>query len=78
VAIDYLSAGSPATHRTLLGAGVVIIEGLNLTGISQGRYELLCLPLKILGGDGAPARVLLRVSEARVESKASAQGNEHP
>jgi arylformamidase len=78
VAIDYLSAGSPETHRTLLGAGVVIIEGLNLTGISQGRYELLCLPLKILGGDGAPARVLLRVSEARVESKASAQGNEHP
>jgi arylformamidase len=60
VGIDYLSAGSPETHRALLGAGVVIIEGLNLTGISQGRYELLCLPLKILGGDGAPARVLLK------------------
>jgi arylformamidase len=57
--IDYLSAGSPETHRALLGAGVVIIEGLNLTGISQGRYELLSLPLKILGGDGAPARALL-------------------
>ena len=78
VAIDYLSAGSPETHRTLLGAGVVIIEGLNLTGISQGRYELLCLPLKILGGDGAPARVLLRVSEASDESKASTQGNKQP
>ena len=78
VAIDYLSAGSPETHRTLLGAGVVIIEGLNLTGISQGRYELLCLPLKILGGDGAPARVLLRVSEDSDESKASAQGNKRP
>jgi arylformamidase len=60
VGIDYLSAGSPETHRALLGAGVVIIEGLNLTGISQGRYELLCLPLKILGGDGAPARALLK------------------
>ena len=60
VGIDYLSAGSPETHRTLLGAGVVIVEGLNLTGISQGRYELLCLPLKILGGDGAPARALLK------------------
>jgi arylformamidase len=60
VGIDYLSAGSPETHRALLGAGVVIIEGLNLTGISQGRYELLCLPLKIVGGDGAPARALLR------------------
>jgi arylformamidase len=78
VAIDYLSAGSPQTHRTLLGAGVVIIEGLNLTGISQGRYELLCLPLKILGGDGAPARVLLRVSEASDESKASTKGNKQP
>ena len=64
VAIDYLSAGNPETHRTLLGAGVVIVEGLNLNGISPGRYELLCLPLKILGGDGAPARVLLRVSDA--------------
>jgi arylformamidase len=60
VGIDYLSAGSPETHRTLLNAGVVIIEGLNLKGISQGRYELLCLPLKILGGDGAPARALLK------------------
>lgn len=60
VGIDYLSAGSPETHRTLLGANIVIVEGLNLTGISEGRYEFLCLPLKILGGDGAPARALLR------------------
>ncbi len=75
VGIDYLSAGSPETHRTLLGAGVVIVEGLNLTGISQGRYELLCLPLKILGGDGALARVLLKVSNGAHGSKASAEGN---
>src|SRR5215472_6459548 len=60
VGIDYLSAGSPETHRALLSAGVVIIEGLNLAGISQGRYELLCLPLRILGGDGAAARALLK------------------
>src|SRR5215831_8645761 len=78
VGIDYLSAGSPETHRTLLGAGVVIVEGLNLTGISQGRYELLCLPLKIMGGDGAPARVLLRAYDATDESKASAEGNKKP
>jgi len=65
VGIDYLSAGSPETHRTLLSAGVVIVEGLNLTGISEGRYELLCLPLKINGGDGAPARALLRVPDDR-------------
>jgi arylformamidase len=60
VGIDYLSAGSPETHRILLRAGVVIVEGLNLAGISQGRYELLCLPLKISGGDGALARALLK------------------
>jgi len=78
VGIDYLSAGGPETHRTLLGAGVVIVEGLNLTGIAQGRYEMLCLPLKILGGDGAPARVLLRVSDATEEAKASAQGGKKP
>jgi len=78
VGIDYLSAGSPETHRTLLGAGVVIVEGLNLTGISQGHYELLCLPLKILGGDGAPARVLLRASNAIDDSQAPAEGNKKP
>src|SRR5215469_14754896 len=70
VGIDYLSAGGPETHRTLLGAGVVIVEGLNLTGISPGRYELLCLPLKILGGDGALARVLLRVPDPSDETTA--------
>jgi arylformamidase len=76
VGIDYLSAGSPETHRSLLGGGVVIVEGLNLTGISQGRYELLCLPLKILGGDGAPARVLLRVFAE--QTKALPEGNKKP
>ena len=66
VGIDYLTiepqgpekAGYP-THHTLLGAGVVIIEGLDLRGIAPGGYELVCAPLKIAGGDGAPARVLL-------------------
>src|SRR5215469_3304395 len=72
VGIDYLSAGSPETHRTLLSAGVVIVEGLNLTGISPARYELLCLPLKILGGDGALARVLLRVPDPSDETTAEA------
>jgi arylformamidase len=78
VGIDYLSAGNPETHRTLLGAGVVILEGLNLTAISQGRYELLCLPLKILKGDGAPARVLLKASDTTDEIKAAAEGNKKP
>jgi arylformamidase len=60
VGIDYLSVGSPEVHRILLGAGVVIIEGLNLAEVRPGHYELVCLPLKILGGDGAPARALLK------------------
>ncbi|MFM8323087.1 MAG: cyclase family protein [Chloroflexota bacterium] len=63
VGIDYLSiapftAPTP-THQTLLGAGVVIVEGLNLGEVSQGRYTLYCLPLKLAGCDGAPARAIL-------------------
>jgi arylformamidase len=61
---DYLSVapfGDPApTHRVLLEAGVVIVEGLDLRRIEPGAYDLLCLPLLIPGSDGAPARVLLR------------------
>ena len=53
------AAGLPA-HRTLLDARVVIVEGLDLSAVPPGPYELLCLPLKLLGGDGAPARVVLR------------------
>ncbi len=65
VGIDYLSVGGfrhdlQETHVTLLGAGVWIVEGLDLSGIRPGRYELACLPLKILGSDGAPARAAIR------------------
>ncbi|MFA5181805.1 MAG: cyclase family protein [Syntrophales bacterium] len=65
IGFDYLSvegfhAKGHAVHKTLLGNGVIILEGLNLAGINPGFYELICLPLKILGSDGAPARVLLR------------------
>lgn len=64
VGIDYLSieqfhSGHHMTHRTLLGAGVVIVEALNLDGIAPGVYDLYCLPLRIAGGDGAPARAVL-------------------
>jgi arylformamidase len=69
VGIDYLSierfAGDGEVHRFLLGNGVVIVEGLNLKGVAAGRYELICLPLKIRGGDGAPARAVLRRREER-------------
>lgn len=64
VGIDYLSiesyAGDGSVHRALLGAGVVILEGLDLSPVEGGVYELLCLPLRIPGGDGAPARAVLR------------------
>lgn len=67
VGIDYLSvekyqSGSFGTHEALLGAGIVIIEGLNLAEVAGGDYELFCLPIKIAEGtgDGAPARVVLR------------------
>ena len=64
VGIDYLSIGNPEVHRTLLGAGVAIIEGLNLSDINAGDYEFVCLPLRITGADGAPARALLRPSSS--------------
>ena len=46
-------------HRILLGAGVVIVEGLALSAVAPGPYEFVCLPLRIAGGDGAPARAVL-------------------
>ncbi len=61
--VDYLSVapwkeGRP-THEILLRAGVTVLEGLNLQHVRAGRYRLFCLPLRILGSDGAPARVVL-------------------
>lgn len=64
VGVDFLSVerqespGHP-THLTLLGAGVVVVEGLDLSAVPPGRYTLVCLPLRIAGGDGAPARAVL-------------------
>jgi arylformamidase len=46
-------------HRILLGAGVVIVEGLDLAAATPGPYQLVCLPLRVVGGDGAPARAVL-------------------
>ncbi|MCI0335955.1 MAG: cyclase family protein [Acidobacteria bacterium] len=65
VGIDYLSIerfdfDKPTTHWALLGNNVVIVEGLDLSEVAPGDYELICLPLKIKDGDGGPARVVLR------------------
>jgi arylformamidase len=65
VGVDYLSVeefkkpGAPA-HHILLGGGAIVIEGLDLRDVDPGIYDMVCLPLRIVGSDGAPARVLLR------------------
>uniref|UniRef100_A0A831UBX8 Kynurenine formamidase n=1 Tax=Geobacter metallireducens TaxID=28232 RepID=A0A831UBX8_GEOME len=67
VGIDYLSiegiASGITVHRMLLDAGVVILEGITLADVEPGEYELVCLPLRVTGGDGAPARAILRGRE---------------
>jgi len=65
VGVDYLSVGGfrrdgVETHQALLGAGIWVIEGLDLSRVEPGEYELICLPLKVEDGDGAPARAILR------------------
>lgn len=64
IGVDYLSVGKgeagPVVHRKLLEAGICIVEGLNLAKASEGLYEMLCLPIRVRDGDGAPARVLLK------------------
>ena len=65
VGIDYISAeqygaAAPATHRTLLGKGIPIVEGLDLSDVPAGDYDLVVLPLKVRGHEGAPARAIVR------------------
>lgn len=65
VGVDYLSVGAyqadgVETHQILLSAGIWIVEGLNLRAVTGSDYEMICLPLRIEGCDGAPARVILR------------------
>ena len=65
IGVDYLSVGGyqrdgVECHQVLLGAGVWIIEGLDLTKVKPGQYDMICLPMKIRNSDGAPARAILR------------------
>jgi arylformamidase len=68
VGVDYLSVGSPSdpekgmkdTHDILLGAEIWLIEGMNLTAISAGNYNLICLPLKLMNTEGSPVRAILQ------------------
>ncbi len=63
IGVDYLSVSpfgeSGPTHQVFLQAGVILVEGLNLSSVMRGFYDLYCLPLKIAHSDGAPARVIL-------------------
>ncbi len=72
VGVDCLSVGAikdpdslDETHRVLLGGGIYILEGLDLSRVEAGRYELVCLPLRLARGDGAPARAILRPAGSR-------------
>ena len=73
--VDYLSVGGyeagngEAVHRALLGAGVWVIEGLDLSRVPPGPCDLVCLPLKIAGGDGAPARVIVHPRKGTRENR---------
>ena len=82
VGIDYLSVGpfdEPVpTHQILLRAGVIAVEGLNLSGIAPGVYQLVCLPLKIAGSDGAPARAILIDQNDKRTEETQRYGGEEP
>lgn len=69
IAVDYLSVQrfsdpTPTTHVTLLEAGVVIVEGVDLHEVPEGAYQLVCLPIRLMGAEGAPARAVLMKGEA--------------
>jgi arylformamidase len=68
VGVDYLSVGGfrmdgPETHHALLSAGIWVIEGLNLSAVEPGTYDMVCLPLRLMGAEGSPARAILRRNE---------------
>jgi arylformamidase len=74
VGIDYISAerfGAPAprTHQILLGKGIPIVEGLALGGVPAGDYDLIVLPIKVAGHEGAPARAVMRKRGQHVEEE---------
>lgn len=65
VGIDYLSIqrfyDGPETHQILFSADITVIEGLNLSDVLEGKYELICLPVNLKNAEGAPARVVLKI-----------------
>jgi arylformamidase len=62
-------------HRILLAAGVIIVEGMELAGVPEGAYTLICLPLRLTDGDGAPARAILLNADALMHATRRAEGS---
>lgn len=64
VGIDYLSIqpfqSEPLVHQILLDAGTAVLEGIDLNGVESGAWELICLPLRLVGAEGSPVRAILR------------------
>lgn len=64
VGLDYLSVAHAdeqvPVHRAFLDHGVILLEGIDLSEVTPGRYELICFPLRLRGLDGAPCRAVLR------------------
>lgn len=65
VGVETQSVGPDEAHRVLLGKGVALLEGVRLSGIAEGEYELFAFPLKLGGCDGAPVRAVLRTKEEK-------------
>ncbi|MFL5573374.1 MAG: cyclase family protein, partial [Gemmatimonadaceae bacterium] len=60
ISAERFGAPAPMTHRILLGKGIPIVEGLALADVGPGNYDLVVLPIKVAGHEGAPARAILR------------------
>ena len=75
LSVDSLESSSLPAHHVFLETGVIILEGLDLSAVPPGDYELLCLPLKIQSGDGAPARVVLRELAGEASPPSYGRGN---
>ena len=73
ISVDPLEDPHFPSHNTLLSRGVLILEGINLAGVPAGVYTLVCLPLKIAGGEAAPARAVLLPSRGDADRRLSAR-----
>jgi arylformamidase len=78
IGVDYLSvqrySDDSVTHQILLAADTVVLEGLNLSNVQSGFYELICLPLRLVGAEASPARAILRRIDSTDEKSSAKEG----